>query len=40
MGFWDFGHATTIPICIGYFETFLVDGKFKELSNKPSHARF
>jgi hypothetical protein len=25
---------------IGFFETFLVDGKFKGLSNKPSHARF
>ena len=24
----------------GFFETFLVDGKFKRLSNKPLHARF
>jgi hypothetical protein len=35
MEFWDFGHATTIPICIQigfFFETFLVDWKFKGLS--------
>jgi hypothetical protein len=25
---------------IGFFETFLVEGKFKRLSNKPLHARF
>jgi hypothetical protein len=33
MEFRDFGHATTIPICNWIFETFLVDGKFKGLSN-------
>jgi hypothetical protein len=40
MEFRDFGHTTTIPICNWVFETFLVDGKFKGLSNKPSYARF
>jgi hypothetical protein len=40
MEFRDFGHTTIIPICNWIFETFLVDGKFKGLSNKPPHARF
>jgi hypothetical protein len=39
MEFKDFGHTTTILICNWIFETFLVDGKFKRLSNKPLHAR-
>jgi hypothetical protein len=40
MEFRDFGHATTIPICNWIFETFLVDEKFKGLSNKPLNAKF
>jgi hypothetical protein len=40
MEFKDFGYRTTISICNWIFETFLVDGKFKGLSNKPLQARF
>jgi hypothetical protein len=35
MEFRDFGHTITIPISNWIFETFVVDGKFKVLSNKP-----
>jgi hypothetical protein len=34
MEFRDFGHATIAPICNWIFETLLVDGKFKGLSNE------
>ena len=40
---WNLGILSTqiwFQFVIGYFETFLVDGKFKGLSNKPPHARF
>jgi hypothetical protein len=40
MEFRDFGIQPPFQIVIGLFETFLVDGKFKGLSNKPLHARF
>jgi hypothetical protein len=40
MEFTDFGHAIAIPIVIGFFDTFLLDRKFKELSNEPLHTRF
>jgi hypothetical protein len=40
---WNLGTLGTHPqsqFVIGFFETFLVDGKFRGLSNKPLHARF
>jgi hypothetical protein len=40
---WNLGILGTqlrFQFVIGFFETFLVAGKFKGLSNKPSHVRF
>jgi hypothetical protein len=34
------GTQPQFQFLIGFFETFLVDGKFKGLSNKPLHTRF
>jgi hypothetical protein len=40
MEFRILGIQPQFQFVIGFFETFLVDGKFKGLSNKPLHARF